>query len=215
MSVKLLLHLLLFSPAYVLDCAIMWWLFRYPLVSLVFMLPAGFALQVLSFCVGIFFDLKRPILNWTHPQQAMKNNMNVLMGIGGSAGVVGVAAALCALLVLAGVDTLLVGCAAAMVLAGAAALLLPRLLIFADRQYSGGLELGGRGNNVPLAQPRAELREGPAALYFFLNVIPSAPLSMVIVAPSAMSPASIILAMGFCTRFCIVRFSGRAPYSGS
>jgi ABC-2 type transport system permease protein len=142
-SVKLLLHLLLFGPAYVLDCAIMWWLFRYPLVSLVFMLPAGFALQVLSFCVGIFFDLKRPILNWTHPQQAMKNNMNVLMGIGGSAGVVGIAAALCALLVLAGVDTLLVGCAAAMVLAGAAALLLPRLLAFADRQYSGGLELGG------------------------------------------------------------------------
>jgi ABC-2 type transport system permease protein len=59
---KLLLHLLLFGPAFLLDCGIAWWLFRYPPVSLVFMLPAGLAVLVLSFSAGIFFDLKRPIL---------------------------------------------------------------------------------------------------------------------------------------------------------
>jgi ABC-2 type transport system permease protein len=142
-SAKLLLHLLLFSPAYLLDCAIAWLLFRYPPVSLVFMIPAGLAVLVLSFCVGIYFDMKRPFLRWTHPQQAMKSNTNALLGIGGSAGVVLVTAVPCALLVLAGMDTLLVGCAAALVFSGAAALVLPRLLAFADRQYGGGLELGG------------------------------------------------------------------------
>jgi hypothetical protein len=71
----------------------------------------------------------------------MKSNTNALLGIGASAGVVVVTAAPCALLVLAGVDTLLVGCAASLVLSGAAALVLPRLLVFADHQYGGGLEV--------------------------------------------------------------------------
>jgi ABC-2 type transport system permease protein len=138
---KLCLHILFFSTAYLVDCAIMWVLFRFPLVALVFMVPGGIALQVAAFVPGMYFDLKRPILKWTHPQQAMKNNMNAMSGIGASTAVVAVVGAPGALLILKGVDPFLVGCGAALVGIALVAVLLPLLLRFADRQYSGGLEI--------------------------------------------------------------------------
>ena len=140
---KLVFHLLFFSTAYVADLAIVWVLFHYPLISLIFMLPGGIALQVAAFTAGIYFDLKRPQLKWTHPQQAMKSNMNAAMGIGSSAGIVAIIAAPCALLVLGGVSTLMIGCGAAVAGIVIAAVLLWRLLAFADRQYGGGLEMEG------------------------------------------------------------------------
>jgi ABC-2 type transport system permease protein len=140
---KLVLHLLFFSTAYVADLAIVWVLFHYPLISLLFMLPGGIALQVAAFAAGISFDLKRPLLKWTHPQQAMKSNMNAGMGIASSAGIVAVIAAPCALLALRGISTFLIGCGAAVAGIVIAAVLLQRLLAFADRQYSGGMELEG------------------------------------------------------------------------
>ena len=142
-TAKLVLHLLFFSTACVADLAIVWVLFRYPLVSLVFMLPGGIALQVAAFAAGIYFDLKRPLLKWTHPQQAMKSNMNAAWGIGSSACIVAIIAAPCALLALRGISTLLIGCGAAAASIVLAAVLLRRLLAFADRQYGGGMELEG------------------------------------------------------------------------
>ncbi len=50
------------------------------------MLPGGLAFQVVGFAAGMFLDLKRPLLKWTHPQQAMKNNTNALGAMGGSRG---------------------------------------------------------------------------------------------------------------------------------
>ncbi len=44
---------------------------------------------------------------------------------------------------------------------------------------------------------------------------PSFPTSTTAAAPSLISPASTLRARGFCTRFWMVRFRGRAPYSGS
>jgi hypothetical protein len=140
---KLYFHLLFFSTAYVVDLVIVWVLFRFPLESLAYMLPGGIALQVVSFTVSIFFDLKRPFLTWTHPQQAMKNNMNALSGIGCSAGIVALIVGPCALAVLKGMDQLLLGCIAAAASILLAAVLLPRVMAFADKQYAGGLELEG------------------------------------------------------------------------
>jgi hypothetical protein len=86
-------------------------------------------------------DLRRPRLKWTHPQQAMKNNSNALGAMGGTAAVVAVIGGLSALLIVKGVSPFLVGCGAAAVALVLAAVLLPRLLAFADRQYAGGLEM--------------------------------------------------------------------------
>jgi ABC-2 type transport system permease protein len=140
---KLWLHLLFFGTAYLVDTAILWVIFRFPLAALAYMIPGGLALQVVGFCVGIWLDLKRPLLTWTHPQQAMKNNMNALSGIGITAAIDVAIFAPVILLVLKGVSPFLLGGAAAAVSAALAAILLPRVLAFADRQYAGGLELGG------------------------------------------------------------------------
>ena len=140
-AAKLLLHMLLFTSAYLLDLAICMVVFRLPPVSLIFMIPGAVALQVAGFAAGIFFDLKRPLLKWTHPQQAMKNNINAAAGIGLSFGLVAALAAPGALLVLAGVSPFLVGCLASAAGIVLAAVLLPLLLAWADRRYGGGLEL--------------------------------------------------------------------------
>jgi ABC-2 type transport system permease protein len=140
---KLVFHLLLFTSAYLADLVLVWVLFRFPLISLAYMVPGGIALQVAAFSVSIFFDLKRPILNWTHPQQAMKNNMNALSGIGTSAALAVGATAPFALLSMSTLQPLVAGCLSAAVSVILAAILLPRVLAFADRQYAGGLEVGG------------------------------------------------------------------------
>lgn len=138
---KLLLHMLLFTTAYAVDLVICGIVFRYPLISLVFMIPGGVALQVAGFAAGIFFDLKKPLLKWTHPQQAMKSNTNAVAGIGISFGLVALLVAPSALLVLRGASPFLVGCGVAAAGIVLAAILLPALLSYADRRYGGGLEL--------------------------------------------------------------------------
>jgi ABC-2 type transport system permease protein len=140
---KLLLHLLFFSSAYLMDLCICYVFFRFPLVSLVFLVPGGLALQVGGFALSIFFDLKKPFLEWTHPQQAMKSNMNALAGIGGCAALVAALAGPSALLVLRGVNPFVIGCGAAGVGVALAAVLLPRVLSYADQRYGGGLQMEG------------------------------------------------------------------------
>ncbi len=34
--------------------------------------------------MGLLIDLRRPYLNWTHPQQAMNQNIHVLISMGSS-----------------------------------------------------------------------------------------------------------------------------------
>jgi ABC-2 type transport system permease protein len=140
---KLYFHLLFFSTAYLVDLVILWVLFRFPAASLLYMVPAGIALHVVGFVVAIFFDLKRPLLKWTHPQQAMKNNMNALSSIGSMTAIVILLVGPAAFWVLKGGNPLLAGCTVAVVSVVLAALLLPRLYAFADRQYAGGLEMDG------------------------------------------------------------------------
>jgi ABC-2 type transport system permease protein len=140
---KLYFHVLFFSSAYLVDLAIVWILFRFPLVSLWFMVPGGIALQIVAFIVGISFDLRRPLLNWTHPQQAMKNNSNAMSGIGISTAIVVVILGPAILLAFKAVNAFLLGCCAAGVGIVLAVVLLPRLYALADKQYNGGLEMGG------------------------------------------------------------------------
>jgi hypothetical protein len=91
----------------------------------------------------MFLDLKRPMLKWTHPQQAMKNNANALGAMGGTAALVALIGGPSALAIAKGADPFLVGCGVAAAGVILAAMLLPRLFAFADRQYAGGLESSG------------------------------------------------------------------------
>jgi len=140
---KLALHMILYGAAFLLDCAIAVVLFEIPPVSLVYYLPAGLAFQVVGFCAGMYLDLKRPMLKWTHPQQAMKNNTNALGAMGGTAAIALVVGAPAAFAIAKGASPFLVGCGIAAAAIALAVLLLPRLLAFADRQYAGGLEMTG------------------------------------------------------------------------
>jgi ABC-2 type transport system permease protein len=140
---KLVLHMVLYGAAFLIDCAVAVVLFRVPPVALAYYLPAGLAFQVVGFCFGMFLDLKRPMLKWTHPQQAMKNNTNALGAMGGTAAVVLLVGGPAAFAISRGANPFLVGCGIAVAGAALAAILLPRLLAFADRQYAGGLEVAG------------------------------------------------------------------------
>ena len=140
---KLALHMALYGSAFLLDCAIAIVVFRLPPAALVYFLPAGLAFQVVGFSAGMFLDLKRPMLKWTHPQQAMKNNMNALGAMGGTAAVMVVVGGPAALAIAMGANPFLIGCGVAAAGVVLAAVLLPRLFAFADRQYGGGLEMPG------------------------------------------------------------------------
>jgi ABC-2 type transport system permease protein len=140
---KLALHMLMFLSAYFVDLAIIFSLFRFPLRFLFFLVPAGPIFSLYGFVGGIYFDLKKPVLKWTHPQQAMKNNMNVLVGMMGTVAVIVVLGVPTALLLLRGVDPFLMGCLIPAVPLVLDCVLLPLLFAFADRQYGGGLEMEG------------------------------------------------------------------------
>jgi ABC-2 type transport system permease protein len=72
------------------------------LVAVVFFIPvspihivfsAGLALitAALLTAVGMMIDLARPLLDWTNPQKAIKQNLNVLLGMFADAGILAVA----------------------------------------------------------------------------------------------------------------------------
>jgi ABC-2 type transport system permease protein len=141
LKAKLALHLLLFLPAYLVDLGIVYVLFKLPLNGLVFLIPAGPIFQVFGFMAGVFFDLKRPILKWTHPQQAMKSNMNAIVGMTGIFTLVVALAVPSFLILRRGFDPFLLGCLACVVPLALDIALLPRIFSYADKQYGGGLEL--------------------------------------------------------------------------
>ncbi len=143
LKAKLALHALLFLPAYLLDLGIVYAVFRLPVRALVYLIPAGPIFLVAGFIGGIFLDLKRPLLKWSHPQQAMKQNTNVVGGMGGIFCLIVILGGPSALLLLRGFDPFLLGCLIPILPLLLDIILLPRLFAFADRQYGGGLEVEG------------------------------------------------------------------------
>ncbi len=80
---KWLFHLIIFVPAFVADSLILMLLIGFkPLILLLILIPGALSITTLFFIIAITMDLKRPILTWTHPQQAMKQNLNVLITMG-------------------------------------------------------------------------------------------------------------------------------------
>lgn len=86
---KLVLHLLLTYPAYLIYLSLLFILLPLNPLHLIYMIPGGLVFLSLSSVLGLFVDLKRPMLTWIHPQQAIKQNLNVLIGFGLNAAAVG------------------------------------------------------------------------------------------------------------------------------
>jgi ABC-2 type transport system permease protein len=79
---KLVFQLCLFFPAYLASMIVLTSVFQMPAIAVLYIAPGGAAYIALMFFLGFFIDLRRPLLNWTHPQQAMKQNMNTLAAMG-------------------------------------------------------------------------------------------------------------------------------------
>ncbi|MBN2736299.1 MAG: hypothetical protein JXR70_04915 [Spirochaetales bacterium] len=79
---KMILHLAIYGSIFVIDSFILTLLFQLSLAQWLILLPAGLILVFISFTVGLWIDFSRPVLNWNHPMEAVKNNLNVLINMG-------------------------------------------------------------------------------------------------------------------------------------
>ncbi|MBI9106320.1 MAG: hypothetical protein JEZ04_06195 [Spirochaetales bacterium] len=132
---KLIFHLILFLSSWYLNLIILMVILKLPPIHLLYLIPGGPAVIILIFITNIHIDLSRPVLNWTHPQQAMKQNMNVLIGMGLSILSAGALAAAAAVLYLSGLGILFIGIIVTIIAAAADFMLIGKLFNYADRRY--------------------------------------------------------------------------------
>ncbi len=79
---KLLFGFLFSLLTFLLNLILMISIFNMKVSSLFYVIPMGLTALVYFGSVGLLIDLHRPLLTWSHPQQAMKSNMNVLIALG-------------------------------------------------------------------------------------------------------------------------------------
>ncbi|MDT4762892.1 hypothetical protein [Sphaerochaeta sp. PS] len=78
---KLLLHLLLVGGASLVYLALALLFFRLPLLHILWMWTLQLVVVCTVACFGLAIDYRKPLLEWTIPQQAMKSNLNGLLGL--------------------------------------------------------------------------------------------------------------------------------------
>ncbi|HKL57622.1 MAG TPA: hypothetical protein VJ854_04420 [Sphaerochaeta sp.] len=79
---KILLHLGLVGSANVLYLVVSLLFFSISLSHLLWMVPLTLLVVFSNAAFGLAIDYRRPLLTWNIPQQAMKSNMNGLLGMG-------------------------------------------------------------------------------------------------------------------------------------
>ena len=84
---KLVLHLLLVGMTNLLYLVVALLFFKLPLVHLFWMGSLTLLVVFSIAAFGLAIDYQRPLLTWSIPQQAMKSNMNGLLGMGAALGV--------------------------------------------------------------------------------------------------------------------------------
>ena len=141
LAAKLLFHLAIFAPALIIDIIILSILLKLPAVSLVYLLPGGFASIFMIFALTVAVDLRNPMLTWKHPQQAMKQNLNTLTGLGLSFASLTVTLAAGAGLYVTGLPEIAVGLLVTVLLSGGAWVFYKRAARLAEHAYSGGIEI--------------------------------------------------------------------------
>ena len=81
---KLALHLVMVGTTNLIYLALALLFFRLSLVYLLWMVPLSLLVVFSNAAFGLGIDYRRPMLSWSIPQQAMKSNMNGLLGMGAS-----------------------------------------------------------------------------------------------------------------------------------
>lgn len=84
---KLVLHLLLVGVTNIVYLSLSLLFFKLSFIHLLWMAPLTLLVIFSIAAFGLAIDYKRPLLDWSIPQQAMKSNMNGLLGMGASLGV--------------------------------------------------------------------------------------------------------------------------------
>jgi ABC-2 type transport system permease protein len=142
---KILTYLFLFGGAFVINALLAVWLLRLQWWLVPLYTVSAVPFLVLIGSVTLFADVRRPLLNWSHPQQAVKQNMNVLVGMGLAILAIAAVSVPAVLAVLAGARPtviLLSSVAAALV---AAPVSLRSVLRYSDRRYGNAFSSGRIG----------------------------------------------------------------------
>jgi len=79
---KLLAHLMLFFIPYCIYATACLIYFKLSWTHVIWMFPLGFSIITSSACFGLTIDYHQPRLLWKLPQQAVKQNMNGMIGMG-------------------------------------------------------------------------------------------------------------------------------------
>ncbi len=106
---KVRFHISIGYAAYLIYLTAAFVFFKLAPLHLIYMIPGGLVCLSLSSVVGLIIDFKRPMLTWDHPQQAMKQNLNVLISMGLNALMIGILAGVGFLLLKIGMNSLIIG----------------------------------------------------------------------------------------------------------
>lgn len=135
-AAKIVTYLVLFGCAFALNAVLATWILARPWWYAPTMVVCGLPFIWLIGVTTIYADLRRPHLRWNHPQQAVKQNMNVLLGMGVAIMALAAVAGPAAVLALRGAPAavvMLLGSGFALVAAGVISRLVSR---YADRRYA-------------------------------------------------------------------------------
>ncbi len=136
---KILFQLLFFTPAFLIYYGVLQLLLPMDGMHLIYAVPGGIVFLALSGVIGLMIDLSRPLLDWTHPQQAMKQNTNVLISMGINALILGFCVLLVFLLTRISLPDIWIGSSAVIFAAVLLSLLYPKLLRLAEYRYQADL----------------------------------------------------------------------------
>jgi len=138
---KLLFGLQFTLSAFFLNLVLLIVIFQMHPASLLYVVPMGLTALVFFGSVGVLVDVHRPLLAWTHPQQAMKSNMNVLIVMGIDVLAIAVVGFIVVRLLIAGLAPREAGFLTAGIFGILDFLVLRFLARSADSRYSFGFEV--------------------------------------------------------------------------
>jgi ABC-2 type transport system permease protein len=91
---KIAAHLMMFYSSYLVFSLAALMIFKLELSNVIWIMPLGFFVVGSSACFGLAIDSRNPRLDWQLPQQAVKQNLNGVVGMGISFGNIAVLAGL-------------------------------------------------------------------------------------------------------------------------
>lgn len=135
-AAKVLTYLVLFGGAFLLNALVVTWIIARPWWFAIVVAVCGIPFVWLIGVTTIYADIRRPHLTWNHPQQAVKQNLNVLIGMGIAIVALAVTGAPAVIAALRGADTAIVMVLAVGMAVVAAGIVSRQVMRYADRRYA-------------------------------------------------------------------------------